>query len=646
MVKFIRSNKNPILQPNKDNDWEKLATFNPSVVFNGKKYNMLYRAISDKQKRQGYELELSSIGCIEGNSYDSFLKNRHELVKPEYYWEAFGCEDPRVTELDGKYYIFYTALSTYPFSVDGIKVGLAITKDFKKIEEKHLITSFNSKAMALFPEKINGKYAAILTVDTDNPPSKIAIAFFDKEEDMWNENLWEEWYCNLTSHTIPLLRSKNDQIEVGSQPIKTDKGWLVIYSYIKNYFSNNKIFSVEAILLDLENPKKIIGRTKEPLLVPEKQYEFSGNISNIVFPSSALVKDDKLIVYYGATDTTCCVATCNLSDLLKEMTFPKETGELFIKSKSLNVSFERYVGNPIIKPIIESPWENRATFNPAAIYLDGKVHILYRAFSYKNKSMIGYASSKDGIHIDERLPEPVYVARKIFEKRAAPGLWCGCEDARLTRIEDTIYMTYTAFNGRVPRVAMSTISVFDFIDKKWNWSESIAISSPSFDDKNACFLPEKIDGKFVIFHRPENYIGLNFVENLDSLQTKWLDNSFALIRPRTDKWDNKKIGISAPPIKLKEGWLLLYHGVSEPGHIYKVGAVLLDSEDPTKVLARTNIPLFEPEMDYELFGDVPNVVFPCGAVKIGEEIFLYYGGADTVVGVAKIKIDDILKQLL
>ena len=646
MVKFIRSNKNPILQPNKDNDWEKLATFNPSVVFNGKKYNMLYRAISDKQKRQGYELELSSIGCIEGNSYDSFLKNRHELVKPEYYWEAFGCEDPRVTELDGKYYIFYTALSTYPFSADGIKVGLAITKDFKKIEEKHLITSFNSKAMALFPEKINGKYAAILTVDTDNPPSKIAIAFFDKEEDMWNENLWEEWYCNLTSHTIPLLRSKNDQIEVGSQPIKTDKGWLVIYSYIKNYFSNNKIFSVEAILLDLENPKKIIGRTKEPLLVPEKQYEFSGNISNIVFPSSALVKDDKLIVYYGATDTTCCVATCNLSDLLKEMTFPKETGELFIKSKSLNVSFERYVGNPIIKPIIESPWENRATFNPAAIYLDGKVHILYRAFSYKNKSMIGYASSKDGIHIDERLPEPVYVARKIFEKRAAPGLWCGCEDARLTRIEDTIYMTYTAFNGRVPRVAMSTISVFDFIDKKWNWSESIAISSPSFDDKNACFLPEKIDGKFVIFHRPENYIGLNFIENLDSLQTKWLDNSFALIRPRTDKWDNKKIGISAPPIKLKEGWLLLYHGVSEPGHIYKVGAVLLDLKDPTKVLARTNIPLFEPEMDYELFGDVPNVVFPCGAVKIGEEIFLYYGGADTVVGVAKIKIDNILKQLL
>lgn len=644
MVKFNRSEKNPILGPNKKNSWEMKAAFNPSIVFNGKKYYILYRAISDVQERQGVELEISSIGCAEGNTYDSF-KNRHQLVKPEFYWEAFGCEDPRVTKIDDKYYIFYTALSTYPFSAEGIKIGLAITKNFKKIEEKHLITPFNSKAMALFPEKINEKFAAILTVDTDNPPAKIALAFFDKESDIWDENLWEEWYCNLTSHTIPLLRSKNDHIEVGAQPIKTAKGWLLIYSYIKDYFSPNKIFSVEAVLLDLKNPSKIIGRTREPLFVPEEKYESQGNISNIVFPTGALIDSDKLLVYYGAADTVSCVASCDLHKLLEEMLAPQEGDELFVKSKTLPNGFERYIGNPIIKPIIESPWEGRATFNPAAIYLDEKVHILYRAFSYKNKSIIGYASSKDGVHIDERLPEPVYVARKVFEKRAAPGLWCGCEDARLTRIDDTIYMTYTAFNGRVPRVALSTISVFDFIDKKWNWSEPIVISSPSFNDKNACFLPEKIDGKFAIFHRPENYISLNFVDNLYELQNKWLDNSFALIKPRADKWDNTKIGISAPPIKLKEGWLLIYHGVSDPGHIYKVGALLLDLKDPTKVLGRTNIPLFEPEMDYELYGDVPNVVFPCGAIMLKDEIYLYYGCADSVVGVARMKVKDILSQL-
>ena len=522
---------------------------------------------------------------------------------------------------------------------------ILFTKDFKKVEEKHLVTPFNSKAMALFPEKINGKYMAILTVDTDNPPSKIALASFDKEEDIWNQNLWEEWYCNLTSHLIPLLRSKDDHIEVGAQPIKTDKGWLIIYSYIKNYFSHNKVFSIEAILLDINNPSKVIGRTKEPLLVPEKNYESQGNVSDIVFPSSALVKDGQLYIYYGAADTTSCMASCDLDELLKTMIIPEESGEIFFKSKTLENSFERYIGNPIIKPIIESPWEARATFNPAAIYLDEKVHILYRAFSFKNKSIVGYASSKDGVHIDERLPEPVYVPRKIFEKRAAPDLWSGCEDARLTRIEDTIYITYTAYNGRVPRVALSTISVFDFINKRWNWSEPIVISSPGFNDKNACLLPEKLDGKYVVFHRPENYIGLNIVDDLYSLETKWLDNSFALIKPRPDKWDNKKIGISAPPFKLKEGWLLLYHGVSDPGHYYKVGAILLDLKDPTKVLARTDTPLMEPEMDYELYGDVNNVVFPCGAVVIKDEVYLYYGGADSVVGVAKMKVENILKKL-
>ncbi|MDD2840379.1 MAG: hypothetical protein PHY80_04640, partial [Rickettsiales bacterium] len=554
MSKFNRSEKNPFLKPNKKNNWEMKAAFNPSVAYDNGKYHLLYRAISNPQKRQGFNLEISSIGYAEGNSYDSFTNNR-QLIEPEFYWEAFGCEDPRVTKLDDKYYIFYTALSVYPFSVEGIKIGIAITKDFRTIEQKHLVTPFNSKAMALFPEKINGKFAAILTVDTDNPPAKIALAFFDNESDMWNQNLWEEWYSNLTSNVIPLLKSKNDHLEVGAQPVKTKNGWLVVYAYIQNYFSANKIFTIEAMLLDLENPHKVIGKTKKPLLIPEKDYELSGNISNIIFPSGAIIEGEDLLIYYGATDTTSCVASCKLDELLKEMALPEEKENIFIESKTLKNGFKRYIHNPIIKPIIESPWQEMSTFNPAAIYLDGKVHILYRAMSYRNKSVIGYASSTDGVHIDERLPEPVYVARKIFEKRAAPDLWCGCEDARLTRIEDTIYMTYTAFNGRIPRVALSTISVFDFMDKKWNWTESQAISSPGFDDKNACLLPKKINGKFVIFHRPENYISLSFVEDLNTLQDKWLDSAYALIKPRLDKWDNKKIGISAPPIELDEGWL-------------------------------------------------------------------------------------------
>jgi predicted GH43/DUF377 family glycosyl hydrolase len=109
-------------------------------------------------------------------------------------------------------------------------------------------------------------------------------------------------------------------------------------------------------------------------------------------------------------------------------------------------------------------------------------------------------------------------------------------------------------------------------------------------------------------------------------------------------WDGGKVGIAAPPIKTAQGWLLLYHGVSW-STTYRVGAVLLDLDDPTIVRARTAIPLFEPEEEYERKGYIPNVVFPCGAVVRGGTLYMYYGGADSVVGVATIKMATLLKML-
>ena len=97
--------------------------------------------------------------------------------------------------------------------------------------------------MALFPEKINGKFAAILTVNSDLPPAKIALAFFDNEEDIWSEKYWTNWLYNIESHVIPLLRNVNDYVEIGAQPVKTDKGWLLIYSYIQNYFSECSLWA-------------------------------------------------------------------------------------------------------------------------------------------------------------------------------------------------------------------------------------------------------------------------------------------------------------------------------------------------------------------------------------------------------------------
>jgi beta-1,2-mannobiose phosphorylase / 1,2-beta-oligomannan phosphorylase len=127
--------------------------------------------------------------------------------------------------------------------------------------------------MSLFPKKIAGKYAVVLTANTDIPPSKIAVAYFDREEQMWSPTYWKSWYSALDQNTIPLQRSLKDHVETGAPPIKTKHGWLLIYSYIKNYLSPPAVFGVEAVLLDLHDPQKIIARTEKPLLVPQEKYE-------------------------------------------------------------------------------------------------------------------------------------------------------------------------------------------------------------------------------------------------------------------------------------------------------------------------------------------------------------------------------------
>jgi len=641
MIELKRNSNNPILKPNQNNDWEAEAAFNPCVIKENQDFHMLYRAMSSTQKLQGVDIQLSTIGYAESHDGIHFGNNR-QLIKPDYAWETYGCEDPRITKLEDTYYIFYTALSTYPFSAEGIKVGIALSKDLKTIDAKHQVTPFNAKAMALFPERIENKMVAVLTAHTDHPPAKIALAFFDKESDLWSPHYWRDWYQALDSHVIPLMRSAQDHIEVGAPPIKTKYGWILIYSYIQNYFSSNKVFGIEAVLLDLNNPQKVIGRT-DNLLVPESEYEIQGKVANITFPTGALVNEEELWVYYGAADTTGCIAAIQLKTLLDTLTCQEETR--FIPSQQLKEGFKRYNQNPIISPRPEFAWELKGTLNPAAVLADHGVHILYRAFSNDDTSTLGYALSRDGVHIDERPNYPVYIPREPFEKKNHPG-YSGCEDPRITRMGDTLYMLYTAYNGDLPRVAMTSIDIHDFVKQHWSWAKPKILSAPGVFDKNACIFPEKIAGEYIILHRIDRCIYIDFVSE-DQFQndSEFLTTEYLLMTPRVEGWDNRKIGMSAPPIKTAKGWLLLYHGVSEPGSVYKVGAALLDLEDPRQVIARTHLPLIEPEMEYEKEGFVHNVVFPCGAIVMNEDVYIYYGGADFVTCVAAMKMDEILKIL-
>ena len=294
----------------------------------------------------------------------------------------------------------------------------------------------------------------------------------------------------------------------------------------------------------------------------------------------------------------------------------------------------------------EHAWEAQATFNPAALLLGKKTHILYRALSNDNTSTIGYASTTDGVTIDERIAEPIYVPREQFEVKKINNANSGCEDPRLTQIGKNIYMCYTAYDSiGPPEVAITSISEKDFKDHNWNWSKPSIITPAGLDDKDTCLFPQKFPNGYFILHRVNNAICGDYVPTLD-FANEAVKKCIRILVARNNMWDDNKVGITAPPLKTKSGWLLLYHGVSKTHGTYRVGAVLLDLKDPTIIRARSTDPVFEPQEIYEKQGIVNNVVFPCGIILNKGTLFMYYGGGDRVIGVSTMKLKVLLDALV
>jgi beta-1,2-mannobiose phosphorylase / 1,2-beta-oligomannan phosphorylase len=636
MFSVTRDPHNPLINPDLDQPWYAEAAFNPSPIVHDGKLNLIFRAATHPALYTGQpDLELSTIGIATAAGQSGFEDIR-QLVTPEQPWEQYGCEDPRVTKIGHTYYIFYTALGGYPFGPDNIKVAVATTKDLKTIEARHLVTPFNAKAMALFPESHGGKLRAILTVNSDLPPSSIAIAEFDRPEDIWSPYYWERWYNHLEDHTLDLKRGDGEHVEVGAPPLWTPEGWLLIYADIQDYFTDHKTFGIEAALLDLEDPTKVLRRTVYPFMVPEEGYERYGRLPKIIFPSGALRHGDTLELYYGGTDTTCCRASLNFSGLMASLS----------PNGVIAQTVQRTKANPILTPIAEHPWESSHVLNPTAIELEGKTHILYRAVGPENTSVIGYARSNDGVHINERLAEPIYVPRADFEqKHGGPNDNSGCEDGRITRIGDRLYLTYTAYDSvTAPHVAESSISVGDFLTHNWSrWTMPTLISPDGVDDKDACLVPEEFKGRYMVLHRVSNHICADYVTSLNFRNEK-LTRCIQILGPRPGMWDSQKVGIAGPPVKTPAGWLLFYHGITSSG-AYCLGAALLDRRDPTRLLGRSAEPLMTPVEPYEREGWISNVVFPCGQVVKGDTVYLYYGGADHVIGVATVNLNELITSL-
>ncbi|HCG77330.1 MAG: glycosidase [bacterium (Candidatus Ratteibacteria) CG_4_10_14_3_um_filter_41_18] len=289
---------------------------------------------------------------------------------------------------------------------------------------------------------------------------------------------------------------------------------------------------------------------------------------------------------------------------------------------------EKFSGNPILKPIPEHSWESKCVFNCAAFYDDGKVHIVYRAVGEDDISRLGYASSVDGFRIDERLPEPIFSPEGEFELK-------GCEDPRIARVGKEYCMFYTAFDGHIAQISQVMIKTDDFLAQRWRWGKRI-YPFPQVNNKDVVLFPEKIKGKWVLYHRIPPHIWVTYSDDL----IHWR-NSNIIMMPRGNSWEKIKVGAGAPPIKTLAGWLLIYHAVDEK-RVYRLGFALISLDDPEEIIYRSREPILEPDYEHEREGDVPNVVFTCGAFIRNERLFVYYAGADTVICVATQMLRDLL----
>jgi predicted GH43/DUF377 family glycosyl hydrolase len=286
-------------------------------------------------------------------------------------------------------------------------------------------------------------------------------------------------------------------------------------------------------------------------------------------------------------------------------------------------------GRPILSPS-GNGFEAKGVFNPAVVKVGDRFVMLYRAQDANGVSRLGYATSADGVTFT-RESEPALSPVDEYERGG------GVEDPRLVYIEGTYYLTYTAYNGTDAQLALATSAdlrqwkrkgiILPAYKGRWNvhWTKAGAI------------LPERVNGKYWMFYMADakdlrDQMGVAYSPDLQTW-TEALD--YPILARRPAKFDSRVVEPGPPPIMTEDGILLLYNGADDR-LVYRTGWALFDRKDPTRVLARSERPLFEPSAVWEKVGQVPNVVFVEGLVIEPKRWLVYYGGADTHIGVASV----------
>jgi len=325
----------------------------------------------------------------------------------------------------------------------------------------------------------------------------------------------------------------------------------------------------------------------------------------------------------------------------------------------------------------ELGFENEGVLNPAVIMDNGFIHLFYRAVSKGNYSTIGYCKLKGPLEVIERHEEPLLFPKFDYESQ-------GVEDPRIVKIDDLFYLSYTAYDGvnALGALAVST-DLIEFERKgilvpqmtykmfnhlvgsrgpvnekylRYNSHEGIEEKmgkTVMIWDKNVIFFPRRINGKLCFLHRVKPDIQFASVNELEELTLEFWQHYLlhfekGIVMSPLFPHEISYIGGGCPPIETELGWLLIYHSVydSVKGYVYCACAALLDLENPQKVIARLPQALFQPELEWELLGEVNNVCFPTGAVQIEDTLYIYYGAADEQIAVASLNMPELLKVLM
>lgn len=333
--------------------------------------------------------------------------------------------------------------------------------------------------------------------------------------------------------------------------------------------------------------------------------------------------------------------------------------------------------NPIVRPGLY-PWRMAVTFNPAVLYDEGRFYMYERAAASLRPfhCSIGMLESDDGVHFSHVSDQPV------FTPEMAGSRYGSVQDPRIVRIGDSYYMTFAfrpyAWNSNptgvgVPESWQAEFPGFSGRDEENQTRSGIAVSRdrvrweflswvnpPDLDDRNVILFPEKVRGRYAVLRRPSGFVSTGAAHKGDELpgicisysddMLSWTEPE-ELARPQFP-WENNRIGGSTPPIRTPHGWLLLYHGVEnvDPSLrrvCYRMGAMMLDADDPTRVLARCPRFVMEPETYEEMFGlYIPNVIFPTGGVVVDGLLHIYYGVCDTAISLATVPLDDLVAHVM